>query len=362
MEPTIEQLFIQYLQGTISPEDEKQLISWMKKNPESKKEFSEIRQLWNVSEAIAKLDNDRVEKEWELLKQKVSYSQRSEKPVNKFMYWMPRFAAVFILGALLAGAVTYQVFNSTSNALSFYEIKSPAGAKSEVTLPDGTKIWLNASSSLKYSNQFGRKNREIFLDGEALFKVAHDKSKVFLVQTSDIIIKAYGTTFNVKSYADENTVATTLIEGSIGVTRTKFSKKKNDEVMLEPNQQVVYYKSSKNIGGSQPKNTSAKTDTPAPRKKLTYMISKGIDTKPFTAWKDGTLFITSETLKELATKLERKYNVTIHFKDKKLEKLKFTGVFENETIEQVIDAIGIAANIKFEIDDRDIWFSEVKTN
>ncbi len=363
MEPKIEQLFIQYLQKTISQRDEKLLIEWMKKNPDSKKEFSEIKQLWNISEAVANLNDTVVKNEWERLKRKVSYSHRHRQPINRFVYWLPRFAAVFILGAVLSVAITYSILNSNSHNLAYYEIKSPAGAKSEVTLPDGTTIWLNASSSLKYSSRYGIKNREIFLEGEALFKVAHDKSKVFVVQTSDLKIKAYGTVFNVKSYADENTVETTLIEGSIGVTRARFSNKKTDEVMLKPNQQVVYYKPAKHIGTSVSKNKKTDAEIKSePRKKLTFMISKGIDTKPFTAWKDGTLFITSETLKELAIKLERKYNVTIHFTDKKLEKLKFTGVLENETIEQIIDAIGIAANIKYKIDDRDIWFSEIKTN
>ena len=92
--------------------------------------------------------------------------------------------------------------------------------------------------------------------------------------------------------------------------------------------------------------------------KLTYLISKGIETKEFTSWKDGTLFITSETLSELAVKLERKYDVKIHFESAELKELKFTGSLENETVEQVVHAIGIAAHIDYEIKDRDIWLKE----
>jgi len=361
MEAKIERLIISYLEGTISYENEKLLVEWFKNNPDSVKEFRNFQQIWNISEVSAKLSDDVIKQEWKLLKQKVYRSElKSEKPVNNFLYWLPRVAAVFLLGAIISFAVAYQIFNSNNQELVFHEINTPAGAKSEVTLPDGTKIWLNAGSNLKYSNQFGKKNREIFLEGEALFNVAHNKSKIFVVQTSDLIIKAYGTKFNVKSYVDENTVETTLIEGSIGVTRTKFSNKKKDEVMLEPNQSVVYYKPTQQIEYSQTKNTTVKAEQKIePRKKLTYMISKGIDTKPVTAWKDGTLFITSETLKQLAIKLERKYDVTIHFNNKHLEELKFTGVLENETIEQIIEAIGIAAHIDCKIKDRDIWINEI---
>jgi transmembrane sensor len=79
--------------------------------------------------------------------------------------------------------------------------------------------------------------------------------------------------------------------------------------------------------------------------KTTYLISKGIDTEKFTSWKEGTIFITSETLMDLAVKLERKYNVNIHFESEAIKTLRFTGSLENETVEQVIHAIHIAAQI-----------------
>jgi ferric-dicitrate binding protein FerR (iron transport regulator) len=85
------------------------------------------------------------------------------------------------------------------------------------------------------------------------------------------------------------------------------------------------------------------------------LISKGIEVEQFTSWKDGTLLIASETLHDLAIKLERKYDVKIHFKDSEIKNFKFTGTLENETIEQVIEAIGMAANIDYEFDEREIW-------
>ena len=89
-----------------------------------------------------------------------------------------------------------------------------------------------------------------------------------------------------------------------------------------------------------------------------FYLSLGIDTEEFTSWKDGTIFISSETLMDLAVRLERKYNVKVHFENEALKNLRFTGSLENETIEQVIHAIGIAAQIDSEIEDRDIWFKE----
>jgi ferric-dicitrate binding protein FerR (iron transport regulator) len=363
MEAKIERLIISYLEGTISLEDEKILLKWFKSNPQSVKEFSDFQRIWNITEITAKLNDETIKQEWKLLKQKVS---NSEKPVNKFLYWLPRVAAVFLLGAIFSFAISYQIYNPKNSEIVYHEINTPAGAKSKVTLPDGTIIWLNASSNLKYSNQFNKKNREVYLTGEAYFDVETNPSKVFLVRTTELNIKAYGTTFNVKSYPEEGTIETTLIEGSIGITRTTFENKKNDEVILEPNQRVVYYRRNKavekeNIIDDNNSELDEEAEPNAkPEQKLTYLISKGIKAKDFTSWKDGTLFITSETLKELAIKLERKYDVKIHFVDEKIENLKFTGSIQNETIEQVIEAIGIAANIKYRIKDRDVWLKEIE--
>ncbi|NOR76231.1 MAG: DUF4974 domain-containing protein, partial [Draconibacterium sp.] len=323
METKIERLIISYLEGTISYEDEKIVIEWFKSNPDSVKEFSDFQKIWNITEVANKLNDDVVKQEWKLLKQKINLSEHnSEKPINKFLYWLPRIAAVFLLGAIISFAISYQIYNPINSELVYHEINTPAGSKTKVTLPDGTTIWLNAGSNLKYSNQFNKKIREVYLTGEAFFDVETNPSKLFLVRTSELNIKAYGTAFNVKSYPEEGTIEATLIEGSIGVTRTSFENKKTDEVMLEPNQRVVYYRKIQSV--EKENITESKTEpkqeqVERPLEKLTYLISKGIKAEDFTSWKDGTLFITSETLKELAVKLERKYDVKIHFANKQIE-------------------------------------------
>ena len=362
----IKEFFIDYLEKSISLENEDLLVQWIKNNPGSLNELNDFRQIWNLSENIGKINDDLIRKEWNALLLKVRQEkQTTGKSVSMFWYWMPRVAAVFLLGAILSFAVAYQIYNPRNSVLVFHEINTPAGAKSKVTLPDGTIIWLNAGSNLKYSNQFNKKSREVYLTGEAFFDVETNPSKVFLVRTSELNIKAYGTAFNVKSYPEEGTIETTLIEGSIGVTRISFEDKKSDEVMLEANQRVVYYRKNKlvekeNIADNEIE--SSPEQVIHPKQKLTYLISKGIEAEDFTSWKNGTLFITSETLKELAIKLERKYDVKIHFENEHLKGLKFTGSLENETIEQVIEAIGIAANITYNIKDRDIWLKEIKSN
>jgi ferric-dicitrate binding protein FerR (iron transport regulator) len=279
----------------------------------------------------------------------------------KLYTWGMRAAAVLVL-ALISGGIFYMRSKQELLARQWHTITTPFGAKTKITLPDSSTIWLNAGSSLKYSSEFGNRNREVHLSGEAFFDVFQNPSLLFMVQTSELTIKSYGTAFNVKSYPDEGTIETTLIEGSIGITRSSIGDKKKDEVLLEPNQRVVYYRNTRTMESAQASRNTA--DAPAPsipepkEQKTTYLISKGIDTQEYTSWKDGTIYISSETLKELAIKLERKYNVSIHFEDETLKSLRFTGSLENETVEQVIHAIGMSAQIDYEIEDRDIWFKE----
>jgi ferric-dicitrate binding protein FerR (iron transport regulator) len=362
MEGNIKALFISYLEKSISPKDEELLIEWIKNNPDSLKEWSELGRLWNLVNVAQQFDNELIEQEWKLLLGKIQIKKEFEKQSGGiFLYWLPRIAAVFLLGAVFSAAVFYTILNHQNNQLVYHEITTPAGAKSKVTLPDGSEIWLNAGSSLKYSNQFGKKNREVFLSGEAFFDVVSNKLKVFVVEASELKIKAYGTSFNVKSYPEENTVEATLIEGSIGIVRTGFDKKKHDEIVLERNQRVVYYRPTQNIkeiAEEEITNETKPVSENREKEKLTYMISKGIDPVEFTSWKEGKLIISSDDLGNIAVMLERKYDIKIHFETEKLKKLKFTGTIENETVEHVIEAIGISAHIDYEIEDRDVFFKE----
>jgi len=275
--------------------------------------------------------------------------------------WSLGAAALLVL-VLLAGSVFYMQTRQDRLAQQWHTVTTPLGAKTKIILPDSSAIWLNAGSSLKYSNEFGNRNRQVYLSGEAFFDVYHNPSILFQVETSELLIKSYGTAFNVKSYPDEGTIEATLIEGSIGITRASNDNSKKDEVILEPNQRVVYFRKTKTLEAGQAERDTENAPVPASpepeKQKTTYLISKGIDTREYTSWKDGTIIISGETLEDLAVKLERKYDVNIHFENELLKSLRFTGSLENETVEQAIHAIGIAAQIDYEIEDRDIWFRE----
>jgi ferric-dicitrate binding protein FerR (iron transport regulator) len=359
-------VFKKYLHSVLDPEEFSMLEDYLKSGKNDKRISSLMKSHWDQIMEGPLEESQEVPQPHPALFEHLGEAiqadrqKRIQRKLNIYS-WGLRAAAVLVL-AIITGGVFYMRSHQDLRSQQWHAITTPMGAKTKIILPDSTAIWLNADSKLKYSNAFGFKNREVHLSGEAFFEVAHDPALLFAVKTSELTIRSYGTAFNVKSYPEEGTIETTLIEGSIGVTRSSTDRKKRDEVLLEPNQRVVFYRSNHTMETSETDGETeenAKAATPESKKqKTTYLISKGIDTKAYTSWKDGTIFISGESLEELAVKLERKYDVNIHFESEALKSLRFTGSLENETVEQVIDAIGIAAQIDYEIEDRDIWLKE----
>ena len=288
----------------------------------------------------------------------VSKIQKSEvsRPGFTQMHQIKRYlkiAAIFIIAFLTGGILMYVHFqNKQQSATSYCEIKAPLGAKSEVSLPDGSKVWINAGSKIRYSNLFNNKNREVSMEGEAYFKVAKNKKLSFNVKALGINVIAVGTEFNVKAYSDEGTVETTLIEGRVTVQ----DDNKKEKIYLEPNEKAVYVRNTSNIRIEDIRKSFPEIKNLDPS--TTLFIAKKIDTEPTVAWKDDRLIIVREEMGSLAIKLERKYNVTIAFATTSLKKIKFTGNLEVETIQQILDVIKLSAPIEYKINNKKIVISE----
>jgi ferric-dicitrate binding protein FerR (iron transport regulator) len=279
------------------------------------------------------------------------------KSVRKIQIYKKLLVAATLLltiGLSFTGAYFYLI-NKTKTLAAYNEIRVPKGSKSSITLSDGSKIWLNALTNLRYPQKFGPTLREVYLEGEAYFKIAKDKNKPFYVRTSDLDIKVLGTTFNVKSYTDEGTIETILESGSLCISK-KVEGKKTNQVVLKPNQKLTFIKSEGRIlvddikdklkGLEENKKTIEKTGQ---RLEKLY-LSKNIDTKLYTSWKDNRLVFVDESFESLAVKMERWYNVRIIIKGDKLKQFRFTGIFENETIEQALKALQITTRFEYTFD------------
>lgn len=230
------------------------------------------------------------------------------------------------------------------------EIVAPKGSKTQIILADGTEIWLNAGSKLVYPKNFSMDNRQVFLDGEAYFKVVHDDEHAFVVHTSDADIVDLGTTFNVKAYKGSKTTETTLIEGSIEVV---LKKNPSQKILVEPNEKFILH--NHNHAGTKVSGS----EVPAPVFEVTKIVPYSATNDIIeTAWINDKLIFRNETFEELAKAMERRFNVNIRIESEEVRKYELTGIFKNENIADALEVLRIIAPFNYTIDDEEIRITE----
>ncbi|WP_164465173.1 FecR family protein [Chryseobacterium lactis] len=201
------------------------------------------------------------------------------------------------------------------NTVQFATLSTPRKGQYKMTLPDGTKVFLNAESSLKFPTQFTENRREVELTGEGYFEVTHDIKKPFIVTTRGQKLKVLGTKFNVSSYENETAILTTLISGSVELTNSQ----NNTPVILKPGQQGKLLSLS------------------------SIFLVDNVDTEVFTAWTSNDFHFDGTPLKEVFKQLERWYDVDVDYK--KVPNVRVHGTISREkklstvlyTLQQITD-------------------------
>jgi transmembrane sensor len=248
-------------------------------------------------------------------------------------------AATAIAASMILGWAIYRLASPAATPLPARNVRSEeilarAGTRTKLLLPDGTQVWLNSNSRLKYTGDFNSKNREVGLEGEAYFDVAKDMRLPFIVHTGAIDIKVLGTSFAVKSYPQDETIEATLLKGAIEVSRKDLLG--SPRVILKPNEKLVFSKhfTAPNHTGASPVTPGA-SPSPVPDMAVGSIRQDIPDSdKVETAWLYNRLVFDGDNFKELADKMERWYNVRITIRDTSLINYHFGGIFENETVEQ----------------------------
>lgn len=234
------------------------------------------------------------------------------------------------------GQVVYEAASAGSHPLPeekvrYNQITTPRGGQYQVILPDGTKVWLNAGSSLNYPVRFAGNIREVTLTGEAYFEVSKRRSAThqnipFIVRTSTQTVEVLGTHFNINAYENEGTVKTTLVEGSVRVSINLHNGKidGNNTVLLKPHQQSVLNADHLNV--------------------------IPVDIESAVAWKDGYYKFNSEALGSIMRKISRWYDVEVEFEENTAE-YRFGGkISRKENISKVLEIIRETGNVHFEIE------------
>ncbi len=246
-------------------------------------------------------------------------------------YWFAA-AAILVVGLLIGNLIQRNGFETIS-APVYYTSKAPKGSISEMILPDGTIIYLNSGSEIKYKSDLNAKSREVYLTGEAWFDVQKSQDIPFLVHTDQYDVRVLGTEFNVKAYTEDAEVVTTLEKGSIQIQSTKNLKLKQN-VQLVPGEQLVYHKANKTIQVAQVKPSL------------------------FSSWKDNKLIFINMNLGELITLLERKYGVNITVRDQHLLNHHYDGTIKNETIIEVLEILQATLPITYSINEQEILITK----
>jgi ferric-dicitrate binding protein FerR (iron transport regulator) len=242
------ELLLKYLKNECNADELHSICNWLN-NPSNTTQIENlIKEDWEKFNIDSEGQAD-LSASFESLKQKLTSNPRklTPDPVNlenngRVRKLIMRIAAGFLL-PITVGVLTYFLMNNfkrTDNQ-GMNEISVPLGSKTTLVLGDGTKIWLNSGSKLKYPQKFQGNFREVTLTGEAFFDVAKDAYKPFIVKTSALNIKVLGTTFNVKSYPEEGTIETTLVKGAVTITQNNLSQQK-EAIYLKPNQRATYIK------------------------------------------------------------------------------------------------------------------------
>jgi len=354
---TLKEAIISYFSGDLNQQQADELVNWLSQSATNANYIKEVREIWHAS---AILDEGKFNSELGLKRTRMKIRERNFRQVKhrviaiRVSLLFKIAAAVFII--ILLGIGTTVIHKKQKPIMlsdNYFEAEAPKGSKSLITLPEGTKVWLNAGTTLRYKNSFGMSNRDVFLDGEAFFSVTKNNEIPFKVNTSELAITALGTSFNVKSYGDENQIETTLEEGSLRIETLKSNKysKRVGTIYLKQNQNLIYQKQSKTVTVSQHKNQENSKVIPLSgvSKNIPVKVTTVTDTRLYTSWKDKQWVFKNEKLSNLAPKLERRYDINIIFKDSSLLSYAFSGTLKDESIEQVLAAIRFTAPIRFEV-------------
>lgn len=343
---------VNYITGHFTNTDFIILKEWLEKGEDNKIIFDQFVTIWQTSKFKDISSKIQIDKAWNELHSKIKPNKNP-----RIISWQEviRIAAVFII-SLFLGALGYYFLHknwSTTSEPQYVEYVSPLGSRSFVQLSDGSRVWLNSGSTLKYKNSYGENRRELQLTGEAFFEAERNKNLPFIVKTSEMNITALGTKFNVKAYPEDKTIETTLIEGSVSLESTSVNL--NQNVVLKPNEKAVFTKKNQSLALITKQDNKSKKAVTTSNTIPKLEIIESVEPAPVISWKDKRWVISNEKLGDLAVKLERRYDVNFIFDNDLLKEYSFGGTLEDESLDQVMKAIQFSSPVKYIIDDKTVY-------
>ncbi len=286
------------------------------------KEFEEVQKIWDESGNIFNNAEPDKNKMWREIDAKTSDS------IIKKINFLPlvRIAASIII-VLTIGSIFYLMNKKGLNGEELLVLKSDDEAKIKIELNDGSVVWLNKHSSIKYLEKFQKDNRVVYLEGEAFFEISKDKKRPFLIYTNKTSVKVLGTTFNVRAYIEEEVVSVSVLTGKVKLAINNIPDK---FIELEKGENGTYNQTID-----------------------TLFYSKDLLKNDF-SWKTGRITFAETGLPEVCATLSKHYFQKIIIADSAIENLTFTASFEDQKLEEILSLMEYALNVKHEYQDNAI--------
>ena len=318
-----EEVLVAFLKGELDAAQAAAVEAWYDRSAANRRMLGQVYYILYVSDRINDAAGIDVERSLRQFKRRMHAGRRISLRRSAV-----RIAAAAVIAAvLLAGGLTTVLLSK--RLAQPVTVVTQLGERSQVVLPDGTKVWLNSSSSVEYVALFFSRQRRVKMEGEAYFEVEHDRRAPFVVSTNGLDIEVLGTRFNIRNDDNEHRVTTVLLEGAV---KAYASGREQASVRLHPAQQLVFDTRT---------HAMRLTDCPSAERSIN--------------WIDGRFCFEHDTFGEIVAELKRYYNVDIRFMDNRLRDMRFSGNFRVEDgIYHIMSVLQLTYKFNYRIAGNDI--------
>lgn len=304
----MQKLLIKYLKGDCTDQEKIKILNWLESDPEHMKEYLTLRRLHDITVWNSNVSFNSVKK-----------SIVTPSKFRKVTFEILKIAAIFLV-VFIGTQYVSKKWGLKPASVAMQTLHVPAGQRAEITLADGTKVWLNAKTTFTFPTQFTNNVRNVSLDGEGFFDVVSDKAMPFIVTSGKYNVKVLGTKFNMMAYSSSKTFETSLLEGSVEISKIGNST----NVTLKPNEKVT-------LRGSK-------------------MIISQINDHSRFLWKEGIISFDNLSFAEIIQKLELYFDISINLENEDLLKNHYTGKFRmDDGIEHVLKVLQLKNKFRYEI-------------
>lgn len=307
---------ISYIKGEITSDaDVKEILDWIESSSENQNTYNQLKNLW-VATGLDHPDSVNIPI-FRFHRTSTFYHRKT------IFHAFFKYAAVFALAYIMGGLSFYFLRSHQQNGLSnlYNSIEVPYGERSQLTLYDGTKVWLNSGTKFRYPVAFSSTTRDVFMEGEAYFDVAKDAKHPFIVQAGKLKVEVFGTHFDVCAYPDDKDFTTTLEEGSINA----YNIESGANMKLAPGEQAVLNRETN---------------------KIKQLI---VNTDLFTSWKENLLKFEDAPFEDVIKKMERWYDVKISVDPSINKQERYTMTIKTESLREMLQLVAKTTPMKYEI-------------